>query len=63
VLSVRSSNRPQLRPSAPNTAFATSLEPAPTRGRHIPWSMFLKAHWKAMAASDFFTVLDPYFYK
>jgi hypothetical protein len=39
------------------------IEPAPTRGRHIPWSMFLKAHWKAMAASDFFTVLDPYFYK
>jgi putative transposase len=32
------------------------IEPAPTRGRHIPWAMFLKAHWKAMAASDFFTV-------
>jgi putative transposase len=32
------------------------IEPAPTRGRHIPWSKFLKAHWKALAASDFFTV-------
>jgi putative transposase len=32
------------------------IEPAPARGRHIPWATFLKAHWKAMAASDFFTV-------
>jgi putative transposase len=32
------------------------IEPAPTRGRHIPWSTFLKAHWKEIAASDFFTV-------
>jgi putative transposase len=32
------------------------LEPAPARGRGIPWSVFLKAHWKAIAASDFFTV-------
>ena len=32
------------------------IEPAPARGRHIPWSMFLKAHWKAIVASDFFTV-------
>jgi len=31
-------------------------EPAPLRGRRIPWSVFLKAHWKALAASDFFTV-------
>ncbi len=29
------------------------IEPAPTRGRRIPWSMFLKAHWKAIAASHF----------
>jgi putative transposase len=32
------------------------IEPAPARGRGIPWSVFLKAHWKALAASDFFTV-------
>jgi putative transposase len=32
------------------------IEPAPARGRCIPWSVFLKAHWKAIAASDFFTV-------
>jgi len=28
------------------------IEPAPTRGQHVAWSVFLKAHWKAMAASD-----------
>jgi transposase InsO family protein len=27
-----------------------------TRGRRIPSSVFLKAHWPAVAASDFFTV-------
>jgi putative transposase len=32
------------------------IEPAPTRGRCIRWSVFLKAHWRAVAASDFFTV-------
>lgn len=32
------------------------IEPAPDRGRRVPWSVFLKAHWKAIAASDFFTV-------
>jgi hypothetical protein len=32
------------------------IEPAPARGRRVPWSVFLKAHWKAIAASDFFTV-------
>jgi putative transposase len=32
------------------------IEPAPVRGRRIPWSVFLKAHWKAIAASDFFAV-------
>jgi putative transposase len=31
------------------------IEPAPTRDRRFPWSVFLKAHWKALAASDFFT--------
>jgi putative transposase len=32
------------------------IEPAPARGRRVPWSVFLKAHWKAIAASDFFSV-------
>jgi len=32
------------------------IEPAPERGKGMPWSMFLKAHWRALAASDFFTV-------
>jgi hypothetical protein len=32
------------------------IEPAPARGRRVPWSVFLKAHWKVIAASDFFTV-------
>lgn len=30
------------------------LEPAPQR--HLPWSTFLRAHWEAIAAADFFTV-------
>ncbi len=32
------------------------IEPAPERGKGMPWSVFLKAHWKTLAASDFFTV-------
>ncbi len=32
------------------------LHPAPERGRHTPWLLFLKAHWEFLAASDFFTV-------
>jgi putative transposase len=32
------------------------LEPAPLRGRQMSWSTFLKAHWRGLAASDFFTV-------
>ena len=32
------------------------IEPAPVRGHRIRWSVFLKAHWKAIAASDFFAV-------
>lgn len=28
------------------------IEPAPARGRRIPWSVFLKAHWKTIGASD-----------
>jgi putative transposase len=32
------------------------VEPAPERGKGMPWSVFPKAHWMALAASDFFTV-------
>jgi len=32
------------------------IEPAPERGRRIRWSTFLRAHWDAIAATDFFTV-------
>jgi transposase InsO family protein len=32
------------------------IEPAPERGRRTPWASFLKAHWGAIAAADFFTV-------
>ena len=31
-------------------------EPSPDRGKRTPWSTFLKAHWKVLAASDFLTV-------
>jgi transposase InsO family protein len=30
------------------------LEPAPKH--HMPWSVFLTAHWEAIAAADFFTI-------
>ncbi len=32
------------------------IDPAPERSRRMPWSKFLKAHWEAIAAADFFTV-------
>lgn len=32
------------------------IGPAPERLPHMPWSKFLKAHWDAIAAADFFTV-------
>jgi transposase InsO family protein len=35
---------------------AHGIEPAPTRGRTLPWKTFLKAHWGAIAAADFFSV-------
>ena len=31
-------------------------EPAPERGRKLRWKPFLKAHWQALAAADFFSV-------
>ena len=32
------------------------LEPAPERGKRVTWATFLKTHWGAIAAADFFTV-------
>jgi transposase InsO family protein len=32
------------------------IEPAPERSKRTPWATFLKAHWGAIAAADFFTV-------
>jgi putative transposase len=32
------------------------IGPAPERLPHMPWSKFLRAHWEAIAAADFFTV-------
>jgi transposase InsO family protein len=32
------------------------LDPAPLRGRTMSWESFLKAHWGAIAATDFFSV-------
>jgi len=35
---------------------ANGVLPAPERGRRIPWRTFLRSHWDAIAAADFFTV-------
>src|SRR5262249_6035281 len=32
------------------------IEPAPIRGKTMPWKTFLRAHWGEIAAADFFTV-------
>lgn len=32
------------------------IEPVPERRKRIPWGTFLRAHWGAIAATDFFTV-------
>lgn len=32
------------------------VEPAPIRGKTMPWRTFLRAHWGAIAAADFFDV-------
>src|SRR6202795_3411881 len=39
-----------------NVLKRNGIEPSPERSRRTPWSTFLKAHWKALAASDFLTV-------
>ena len=32
------------------------IDPAPLRNKGLSWSTFLKAHWGAIAATDFFSV-------
>lgn len=32
------------------------IEPSPERRKHLAWKTFLRAHWGAIAAADFFTV-------
>jgi transposase InsO family protein len=32
------------------------FDPAPERGKNMPWSTFLKSHWECLAAADFFTI-------
>src|SRR5258706_7585256 len=39
-----------------NVLKRNGIEPAPRRSQRTPWSTFLKAHWKVLAASDFLTV-------
>jgi transposase InsO family protein len=39
-----------------NVLKRNGIEPSPERSRRTPWSTFLKAHWKLLAASDFMTV-------
>jgi putative transposase len=36
--------------------LGTGLDPAPLRGKAMSWETFLKAHWGAIAATDFFSV-------
>src|SRR4029453_7888791 len=38
-----------------NVLKRNGIEPSPERSRRTPWSTFLKAHWKTLAASDFLT--------
>ena len=39
-----------------NVLKRNGIEPSPERNRRTPWSTFLRAHWKVLAASDFLTV-------
>ena len=38
---------------------AQGIEPAPERSRRTSWKTFLRSHWDAIAACDFFTVGAP----
>jgi putative transposase len=44
------------RATVANVLKRNGIEPSPERSRRMPWSTFLKAHWKILAASDFLTV-------
>ena len=47
----------QVSPSAVRRILrAQGIEPAPEWLKRMSWSKFLKAHWPAIAAADFFTV-------
>ena len=39
-----------------NVLKENGIDPAPRRGKRTQWSTFLKAHWKILVASDFFSV-------
>jgi putative transposase len=39
-----------------NILAANGIDPASLRGKRTTWATFLKAHWKILVASDFFTV-------
>jgi putative transposase len=39
-----------------NVLKRNGIDPSPERGKRTAWSTFLRAHWKVLAASDFFTV-------
>jgi hypothetical protein len=39
-----------------NVLKRNGIEPSPERSGKAPWSTFLKAHWKVLAASDFLAV-------
>ena len=39
-----------------NVLKRNGIEPSPGRSQRTPWSTFLKAHWKVLAASNFLTV-------
>jgi transposase InsO family protein len=44
------------RSTVANILKREGIDPAPTRGGRTPWSVFLKAHWRTLVASDFLTV-------
>ena len=44
------------RSTARQILFEHGVGPAPEPLPYMPWSRFLKAHWEAIAAADFFIV-------
>ena len=39
-----------------NVLKENGIDPAPLRGKRTRWSIFIKAHWMILVASDFFSV-------